>query len=67
MAVNCGATLLFMGAASRVCGGGVFLVPEVLGNIRLASNVFRLCVATKMVVSLYGGTGVYGTQDKHNE
>ena len=36
-----------MGAASRVCGSGVVLVPEVLNNIRLASNVFNLCGATK--------------------
>ena len=36
-----------MGAASLVCGGGVVLVPEVLNNIRLASNVFKLCGATK--------------------
>ena len=36
-----------MGAASRVCGGGVVLVPEVLNNIRLASNAFKLCGATK--------------------
>ena len=36
-----------MGAASRVCGGGVVLVPEVFNNIRLASNAFKLCGATK--------------------
>ena len=46
-AVIHGATLLFMGAASLVCGGGVVLVPEVLNNIRLASNAFKLCGATK--------------------
>ena len=43
------------------------LVSEVLHNIRLSHNMFRLCGATKTVVSLYGGTGVYGTQGKHNE
>ena len=47
MAVNHGATLLFMGVASQVCGGGVVLVLEVLNNIRLASNTFKLCSATK--------------------
>ena len=31
-----------MGAVSLVCGGGVVLVPEVLNNIRLASNMFKL-------------------------
>ena len=36
-----------MGAVSLVCGGGVVLVPEVLNNIRLASNVFKLCGTTK--------------------
>ena len=46
-AVICGATLLFTGAASLVCSGGVVLVPEVLNNIRLASNMFKLCSATK--------------------
>ena len=46
-AVIRGATLLFMGAASLVCGGGVVLVPDVLNNIRLASNTFKLCGATK--------------------
>ena len=46
-AVNRSATLLFMGAASRVCGGSVVLVPEVLNNIQLASNAFKLCGTTK--------------------
>ena len=46
-AVIHGATLLFTGVASRVCGSGVVLVPEVLNNIWLASNVFKLCGATK--------------------
>ena len=41
------ATLLFMGVASLVCGGGVVLVPEVLNNIRLASNAFQLCGTIK--------------------
>ena len=37
-----------MGAASQVCSGSVVLVPEVLNNIWLASNVFKLCIATKL-------------------
>ena len=36
-----------MGVASRVCSGGVVLVLEVVDNIRLASNMFSLCGATK--------------------
>ena len=47
VAVIHGATLLFMGAASLVCCGSVVFVPEVLNNIRLASNAFKLCGATK--------------------
>ena len=47
VAVIHGATLLFTGVVSLVCGGDVVLVPEVLNNIRLASNVFKLCGATK--------------------
>ena len=47
VAVIRGATLLFMGAASLVCGGGVVLVPEVLNNLWLASNAFKLCGTTK--------------------
>ena len=47
VAVNHGVTLLFMGAASQVCGGRVVLVPEVLNNIWLASNAFKLCGTTK--------------------
>ena len=46
-AVICGATLLFTGAASLVCSGSVVLVPEVLNNIWLASNTFKLCGTTK--------------------
>ena len=42
-AVNRGATLLFMGVASQVCGGSGGSVPEVLFNIRLDPNVFKLC------------------------
>ena len=47
MTVNRGTTLLFTGAVSGVCGSGVVLVLEVLNNIRLASNMFKLCGATK--------------------
>ena len=58
VAVICGPTLLFMGAASQLCGGGVVLVPEVLNNIQLASNAFKLCGTTKrwcryMVAPMY--------------
>ena len=41
------ATLLFTGAVSLVCSSSVVLVPEVLNNIQLASNVFKLCGATQ--------------------
>ena len=47
VAVIRGATLLFTGAASRVCGGSVVLVQEVLNNKRLVSNTFKLCGTTK--------------------
>ena len=47
VAVIHGATLLFMCATSLVCGGGVVLFPEVLNNIWLASNAFKVCGATK--------------------
>ena len=47
VAVIHGATLLFTGAASLVCGSGVVLVPEVLNNIWLASDMFKLCGTTK--------------------
>ena len=46
-AVIRGATLLFTGGVSLVCSGGMVLVPEVLNNMRLASNAFKLCGATK--------------------
>ena len=36
-----------MGVVSRVCSGVVVLVLEVLNNIQLASNAFKLCGATK--------------------
>ena len=42
-----GATLLFMGVASRECSCGVVLVLEVLNNIWLATNAFRLCCTTE--------------------
>ena len=42
-AVNRSATLLFMGATSQVCGGGDGSVPEVLFNIQLDPNAFKLC------------------------
>ena len=37
----------FYGCGITSNGGGVVLVPEVLNNIRLASNAFKLCGATK--------------------
>ena len=47
VAVIRGATLLFICAVPLVFGGSVVLVPEVLNNIWLASNVFKLRSATK--------------------
>ena len=63
-AVNCGATLLFMGAASRVCGGGDGSVPDVLFNIWLDPNAFKLCGELKRCNDT-ACTNAYGTKDAH--
>ena len=49
-AVNCGATLLFMGTMSRVCGGGHGSVPEVLFNMSwvLILIILRDCKLIKL-------------------
>ena len=52
-AVNCGATLLFTGAASRVCGGSDGSVLDVLFNLQPNPNTFRLCGET-YTVQQYG-------------
>ena len=46
------ATLLFTGAASLVCGSGVVLVPEVLNNIRLASNTLNYAAQLNGAVAI---------------
>ena len=56
--------LLFMGAASRVCGGSDGSVPEVLFNIRLDPNAFKLCSELKRCYDMVC-TNTYGTKDAH--
>ena len=63
-AVNRGATLLFMGAASQVCGGGDGSVPEVLFNIRLDPNTFKLCGKLKQCYDT-ACTNAYSIKDAH--
>ena len=63
-AVNCGATLLFTGTSSRVCGGGDGSVPEVLLNIWLDPNAFKLCGELKRCYDTEC-TNAYGTKDAH--
>ena len=63
-AVNHGATLLFTGVASRVCGGGDGSVPEVLFNIWLDPNMFKLCGELKQCYDT-ACTNAYGTKDAH--
>ena len=63
-AVNHGATLLFMGAASRVCGGGGGSVLEVLFNIRLDPNMFKLCDELKRCYDT-ACTNAYCNKDTH--
>ena len=53
-----------MGAASRVCGGGDGSVPEVLFNIRLDPNAFKLCSELKWYYDTVC-TNAYGTKDTH--
>ena len=52
-AVNHGATFLFMGAVSQVCGGSDGSVPDVLFNLRPNPNTSRLCIET-YTVQQYG-------------
>ena len=60
----CGATLLFTGAVSRVCGGDDGSVPEVLFNIRPSPNAFKLCSKLKQCNDM-ACTNAYGTKDAH--
>ena len=53
-----------MGAASRVCGGGDGSVLEVLFNIRLDPNAFKLCGELKQCYDT-ACTNAYGTKDAH--
>ena len=53
-----------MGAASQVCGGGDGSVPEVLFNIWLDPNVFKLCGELKRCYDM-ACTNAYGTKDMH--
>ena len=64
-AVNRGATLLFMGVVSRVCSGSDGSVLEVLFNIRLDPNAFKLCGELKQCHDM-ACTNAYGTKDVHN-
>ena len=64
-AVNHGATLLFIGVASRVCSSGDGSVPEVLFNIWLDPNVFKLCGKLKQCHDM-ACTNAYGTKDAHD-
>ena len=63
-AVNRGATLLFTGAVSRVCGGSDGSVLEVLFNIQLDPNAFKLCGKLKRCYDM-ACTNAYGTKDAH--
>ena len=53
-----------MGAASRVCSSGDGSVPEVLFNIQLDLNVFKLCGELKRCHDM-ACTNAYGTKDTH--
>ena len=57
-------TLLFTGAASRVCSSGDGSVLEVLFNIRLDPNAFKLCGKLKQCYDT-ACTNAYGTKDAH--
>ena len=63
-AVSHGATLLFMGAVSRVCGSGDGSVLEVLFNIWLDPNALKLCGELKWCYDT-ACTNIYGTKDTH--
>ena len=53
-----------MGAASRVCGSGDGPVPEVLFNIWLDPNTFKLYSELKWCNDT-ACTNAYGTKDAH--
>ena len=53
-----------MGVASRVCGDGDGSVPEVLFNIRLDPNAFKLCSELRQCYDT-ACTNAYGTKDAH--
>ena len=63
-AVNHGVTLLFIGAVSQVCSGSDGSVPEVLFNIRLDPDAFKLCGELKQCYDM-ACTNAYGTKDAH--
>ena len=63
-AVNRGATLLFMGAASRVCGGSDGSVPEIPFNIWPSPNAFKLCGELKQCNNM-AYTNANSTKDAH--
>ena len=53
-----------MGVASQVYGGGGGSVPEVLFNIWLDPNAFKLCSDLKQCYDM-ACTNAYGTKDAH--
>ena len=53
-----------MGAESRVCGSGNGSVPEVLFNIRLDPNAFKVCSELKWYYDM-ACTNAYSTKDAH--
>ena len=63
-AVNRCATLLFMGAASLVCGGSGGSVLEVLFSLQ--PNAVRLC-GNLCSATIWHCANVYGTKDTHYE
>ena len=63
-AVNRGATLLFTGAVPRICGSGDGSVLEVLFNIWLDPNTFKLCGELKRCYDT-ACSNAYGTEDAH--
>ena len=54
-----------MGVASQVCGGRDGSVPEVLFNILLDPNAFKLCGELKRCHDMEC-TNTYGTKDTHD-
>ena len=53
-----------MGAASRLCGSIGGSVPDVLFNIQLDPNTFRLCSKLKQCNNT-ACTNIYGTKDAY--